>query len=226
MGGQQMKDLEPRLSEDTNHLIDRLVADSGPVQRVSHPLWGLLRWSACSLLCVAVGVAFIGVREDWVEKVRETEVVFGVFVCFILALFSAASAFLLSIPDRSRRITWILPLITALAWAILLILRWNTEAVAFVPGLGVDCVESTLGLSIVPGALLFWFINRGAALRRKQVALFASLGAAAFGGVGTMLVCSDDGPVHLILWHFLPILVIAGLGFWFGSRFIRNRLTE
>jgi len=126
-----------------------------------------------------------------------------------------------SMLGRPRR--WLLHV--TIATPILLMgwtLFWNAFHPVDLPGrIGLRC----LGLSLLFGGLPLALIAR--VRRERNPVTPAAAGAArgaALGALAWVLVglwCPLENPAHLALGHFLPVLVLAGLGSWLGYRLTR-----
>jgi len=82
-----------------------------------------------------------------------------------------------------------------------------------------------LTISALPGIWLFDMLRRAAPLEARYTGVFAALGALACGALGTQFVCPIDAPGRQLLWHFVPVIVLASLGLAMGARLSRWRRT-
>ena len=208
-----------------HELIDRLVRDAAPVRPLASPAVRLARWTLAAAVCLAAGVAWVQLRHDLAETMWTAS--FLVQACLLLgtALLAASAALVVGVPGAEATLAMrTLPLLAIAAWAAWLVAAivaqpgesrvwWPTPA----PQCGVDI---TL-LGLVPGLLLWSLVRRAAPLRPAWTGLLAMLTAAAVGAVGTQLICANDDAAHLLLWHFVPVMVLTGAGIHLGRRFLR-----
>jgi len=200
----------------TDFLIEKLSQANRPIDQLSPPFVRFARWLIVAFLCVGVGVSLFGVRTDIEEVVLQFGFTFQVFCSLGLALLSALSAFILSVPDREKNWVSILPLATLVLW--LLSISQSFYVVEFVKGgIGLSCVRDIFVLSLVPAVFLFMMLRRAAPLQKDRVGIFAGLSVAALGAVGTQFICHNDDPLHVIMWHYFPVVAIGFLGFWLGK---------
>lgn len=87
----------------TPDIIDRLVIDAKPVQRLQPPALRALYWllfAALILVLVAVGH---GVRPDLMLKLRQPAFATSVAAALMTGVLAAVASFMVSVPGRSRR---------------------------------------------------------------------------------------------------------------------------
>jgi hypothetical protein len=203
----------------TSELIEKLTKESQPVRRIHAPFVAFLRWLLVAGFCLGVGIALFGPRADFEEVFRKNGFTLQIVSGIGLALMSALSAFVLSVPDRPKGWVSALPVFTLSLW--LLSISINFYYVDFSPvELGFACVRDVAVLSILPSVFLFIMLKASAPLQKGRVGFLAMLSTAALGAVGTQFICHNDDPAHVLLWHFLPVLLIGSLGFWLGRRFL------
>lgn len=204
----------------TNNLINELTRNLQPVKKVSDPKISFLKWLSISFLCLGVGLLFFGVRDDLQNAIYRLEFSIQLLDTIALALLSAFSAFLLSIPDKKHPIIETLPLMSGLLWLTLIIFALiNAETIR--GGLGLNCLKEIVILAVFPAAALFSIIMHAAPLNKSKVGLLVLLSAAGLGAFGTQLICVNDDPLHVLLWHFTPVVGIGLIGMFVGSILFR-----
>ncbi len=204
----------------TEHLIEKLIQTNRPVKRLTTPVLSFLKWAFVSMLCMGVGVSLFGLISDLESVVFQNGFTFQFLCSLMLALMSALSAFILSVPDEEKTWVNILPLATLALWLLSISQSFYFNEI-IKGGIGVNCVRDIVVLSIVPAALLFAMLRRAAPLNKGKVGTFAALSVASLGALGTQFICHNDDPLHLILWHYLPVLFIGFSGFFLG-KFLLN----
>lgn len=204
----------------TEELIQQLSKRSRPVRRLAPPRVRLIRWLGAAFFCVGAGVLLLGVRSDILEALREPAYVLQAAIILLLGTLSASAAFSLSVPNRnlSARVKWV-PVIVLGIWLVyLLFASMLGMGAPGTIGLGMSCIRDIIFLGLPPGILLFAMIARAAPLQVRLTGVFVSLSVSAFGALGSQLVCRDDGILHILAWHFVPVLVIGALGTILGRR--------
>lgn len=204
----------------TDFLIEKLSQSNRPVHQLSPPLVRLARWVGVSLFCVGVGVSLFGVRTDIEVVIHQFGFNFQVLSSLGLALLSALSAFILSVPDKEKNWVSALPLATLVLWLVSISLSfYGVESVK--GGIGLSCIRDIVVLALVPSIFLFVMLKKAAPLQRGRVGVFAGLSVGALGALGTQFICHNDDPLHVIMWHYVPVFTIGILGFWFGKFLLR-----
>jgi hypothetical protein len=200
---------------NTDRLIHDLAQHATPVKRLETPTLRLLKWMLAALLCVGVGVATLGLRQDLVAAIRNPLYLIQLAAMLSLAFLSALSALMLSVPGYLSPRRWLLPLITLLLWLGTLV-RALTGATDLSGGLGLSCARDIFVLAAMPAIVLAWMLRKGAVLNPLQTGFCALIGSGALGALAAQFICSNDGPLHLLLWHFAPTLAIGLLGLSIG----------
>ena len=205
----------------TDNLIDQLTNDLEPVKRLESPLRRLLRWLAVSSLCIVVGVFVMGLRHDLSNAIYSTS--FWLETSLILASAISASllAFLLSVPGRTVKKIKLAPSLCIALWGLTILvlsLRKDVDSshLAQLTN-GMPCMSAIYSMAVIPGALLFAMICNAAPLNKPLVGIWAVIAAAAFGALGLQFVCASSNPIHLIIWHVLPVLAIGVVGIYLGK---------
>lgn len=213
----------------TEALISRLSLDLRPVRRLRPPLVRLLIWLAMSLLYVGCGIWFFGLRPDIRSILSNGHFLLNTFAILAVSIASAWTAFLLSVPGRREGIwTARAAKIVTAAWAVYYLLTWviqslQARAPSFEAGPGLLCAESVFELGLFPAIGIFWMVRKAAPLSLGKAGAFSMLAAAALAGFATQWICPYDFPLHFILWHVAPVVLIMGLGAILGRRFFCKR---
>lgn len=207
----------------TDDLIVQLAQAAGPVEVLAGPSMRLARWTAGAASIVALGVIVIGPRVDIAAAIRQPAFVSTWIATLLMALLSAASAFVLSVPGAERSpLQRALPLAAASVWAVVLIrlLVAGGDAVQRVPAFPMHwaCVIEIAGFGLVSGWILLGMLRRAAPLQPTWSAALATLAAVGVAAVGTQIICNIDDPAHQIVAHLLPVALFVVCGTLVGRR--------
>ncbi|MBI5624364.1 MAG: DUF1109 family protein [Elusimicrobia bacterium] len=211
----------------TDELIRRLAAEPGPFRRLPSADQRFLTWLGFAVVCMAPAVFWMGLRPDLAHAAAQPAFLLRSALIILLACLSSSAVLIASIPgaERSAKARWGIAL-ALMGWlgvlAIAAVLAWlqgRPDALRVGPGLG--CSRDVLLLGLLPGIALFVMVGRAAPVRPGLCGALALLAAAALGALGTDLVCAADLPLHLILWHFSPVLIAGFLGLLLGDRLLR-----
>jgi hypothetical protein len=206
---------------NTDQLIDRLVADVKPVRRLLDPLRRAALWGAVALVCVALGVLHFGVRRDIASAWRETAFLLRVALLASTMWLAVLTSFRLAVPGRETR-AW------SRWWPIIglgaLVALASAELMASAifgdmgsPLRAWTCVRKVAFVGTVPAILAVVLIQKAEAVEPKWTALLGVLAAGAAGALTSELACPIRAPMHIMLWHVLPVALSAGLGALVGS---------
>lgn len=204
----------------TNDVINALVRDLEPVSPLPLPRVRLRRWVMTSAALGAASVAVLGRRGDLATSVFAQPFQAHVAFLVLAAVTSAAAALALAIPGEPvgtwRRAAPAVALGAWLAWLAGELMPLAAAGGAAWPEAGWGCVAKAFAIGATPGMLLAVMIGRGAPSDVRATVTFAALAAAAVGAIGVELTCPLDGPMHLLLWHAGPVMVVVLLAALFG----------
>jgi hypothetical protein len=200
------------LSTDTHDLIERLSADVKPVKRLPRP------WLRAVLLTLASLVLALGVlrlvhepRTDLMQALQDKGYELDGIMIFAAGACAAYAAFVLSVPDTRVRtpVLATLGMSTAIWLEIILRELLSTKAM---PDPAPPClIGLTIGMS-APLALGVVMMLRSAAVWRGLAGYAMVLAVGSFAALGMRFICPNDTPGHLLVWHFLPVIIFAIVG--------------
>jgi hypothetical protein len=206
---------------DTDQLIQNML-DEGPQKPLPHPMWQTSLWLLATLFYLATLSGYFGLRGDIAEKFSEPSYFIDILLLFGLGIFSTFAALCLSRPDgyQMPRLKFV-PIGFILAWAILAFggsAEINVANIFHSMSLGqFDCLWHILLFSTPPGLALFLIVRKGATIQYCWAGTMATLSATAFGYLLMRLIEQNDNPVHLIMWHAVPIILMCIVGMIIGK---------
>lgn len=178
-----------------------------------------------SFFCLATGVVVYGLRSDLETTMQNPTFYLQTLFLLALAGLSAFSAFVLSIPDRKKPGLDIVPLVTLVLWVgVILVSGFHSEH--FASGMGLSCAREIFVLGFLPGILLFIMIRQAAPLQLGKVGAFCALSVAGLGALGTQFICREDNALHVLVWHYTPVLLLGGFGILLGRVFFKWKLDR
>ena len=194
-----------------------------PVRVVRLGYIELLKVLAVAALCLVSTISILGLRNDILTRVASFSFIFESIALLFLGILASTSAFALSVPGHESRRTLILPLITLSGWAAITTYSFITSTQsAFFIGFGFACALDIILISLPTASILFFLIRKAAPLKREKIGFLVLLSGAAYGAFGVSLTCIDDSPVHILFWHLVPTLIIAGIGIFFGKKLLNK----
>jgi hypothetical protein len=203
-------------TSNTDQLIDRLVADASPVRRLVDPRRRASLWTAIALVCIGLGVAHYGVRRDIAGAMPWLAVLVRVGLLVATMWLSVVAALRLAVPGEDQR-AWTRWWPLLLLGALISVVAAELLLVSLVGEMGSPlrawaCVRKLTFVGAVPALGAMVLIRRAAPLDPVWAALLGLVAAGAAGAVTSELACSIGAPMHVMLWHVLPIAVYAALG--------------
>lgn len=209
--------------DDIDNLIATLAQDSRQVKSAPHPFALCVTWIAIAMLYLIVSLAVTGLRPDWADRLHQ--VPFAAEIAALFAVFASttlASA-LLAFPDQHQkgRLLYASPLAFAL-FALTMYFSWVQDTPP--APLPVHSVECTLGITmmaLLPSLWIFYLMRNYASTRGRLAGCNALLSSFCVGALWLRLHEVNDSVVHVIEWHYLPMLAIGAFGLWLGGRLLK-----
>lgn len=200
-------------------LVGRLAQDMGVVKPAPHPYILCLKWMVAAAIYLAVSLAFSGLRPDFMLRisnpwyVAELAALLGVFIV------TALSAALLAFPDMHQKPRLVfasaLPFIMFLG---ILFFAWSADSPpAPLPVHGIECTHSIALMTLLPALWAFYSLRKYASTHYRLVGSIALLSAFSVGALWLRLYEANDSILHVIEWHYLPMLAIGLVGLWLGK---------
>jgi len=212
---------------NTQEFIEQLSSNLQPVKKLASPIKRYLRWLAASALCVGVALSFLGLRHDFYASLHDPMVLLEIILILSLALLSALGAFILSTPHPNPK-KWMrtIPLVALGVWFFILAGDFyfhhshSIQTHDLHPRIGLDCVGDLLTLALVPGLILLVMIKKAAPTSLGWAGFLGLLSVASLGALGSQMMCSNNHPAHLFVWHFTPVIFLGLLGIFLGKKLL------
>lgn len=215
----------------TEDLIRQLVSDGQPIRRLRPVAIRALGWLVLALASLGGVMLMMGVRRDLGDAVDGFDFAVEAALLIVTALSAAVGALVVSIPgaERTKLVRWV-PIVAAAATVL-----WAVGEVVFASSIGAPmgrltfawhCVYKTASVAAVPSLALFVMVRHAAPLRAAWAGALAILATAAVGVLGANIICPNDRPIHMLLWHAAPLMLFAGLGAALGTWLLRWPVTR
>lgn len=209
---------------DTNKLIATLTEEVVPVTPWN-PARVVARWlmlAAGYLLLVTLG---LGIRPDIMEKLSQPVYALELLLCGLIAATAGMAAACLAVPDsyQKRWVKW-LPFAPIVALGMLLLTGNGVDAEmlsasAATPQYGV--VLKLILLAVIPGIFLFVIIRRAAPVECCWAGSMAALAVGSMSYLTLRLVETGGNTADVMLWCYLPMLLLTMLGMMLGKFLLR-----
>ena len=213
----------------TEELIDSLVATAEPATPFLSPVRRALLWSVVAAMCVALGVLHFGVRGDEMSGWYRLGFTLRLILLVSTMWLAVVAAFRLSVPGEDLR-AWARwwPLVTLALLVLLVTADVMIEAAAGELGSPMrawSCVRKMSFVGAFPAVVAIFLIQRAQAMEPKWAVLLGVLAAGAAGAITSEIACPIHAPIHVLLWHVLPVAASAILGVALGLLFSTRRLS-
>ncbi|OYW14223.1 MAG: hypothetical protein B7X02_00515 [Rhodospirillales bacterium 12-54-5] len=212
---------------DTSTVIAQLSSDAvAPVPMRSPIYWGM-RLLAVLVVYGLGSQAYLGVRIDLLTQFSRPLFAAEIALLVALLLSSGTASVLAMYPDAyQKQKLLVLPYAIFIVLVGLVLLQFDmpVDARMVIPPPGGHAMECALcigAIAILPSALAFAILRKGATIRPLQAGSFAVLMASAMGGLSLRLAESNDSMLHLASWHYLPTLLFASIGALLGKLLLR-----
>ncbi|MBV1700263.1 MAG: DUF1109 family protein [Hyphomicrobiales bacterium] len=209
----------------TPDLIEDLARNLQPVRPLQKPLTRAILWLVLAMIVLGLLAISQGVRPDLWLKLQQADFSLSLAGMALTGILAACSAFMVSLPDRSR--LWLaLPIPSFLLWIGNIGYQCATHWVK-IDANGVSSGETlrclaTLVLSSLPLSLMLLLMLRHAALLRPlQVALMGSLAVSALTAAALTTFHVLDASAIILIWNFGTTFAFVGAG-WLSNRRIFN----
>jgi len=197
------------------------LAKEGAKKSFPSPLKVLVAWAALLLFYISGIFLYFSIRPDFVATLKSMSFGVQLGAAVLMVVSAAVSASYLALPDSNQK-PWVrfLPL---LPFMLLILMLAGALVVLGAAGLvgcldvqQVACAKAVFMFSILPSAVMVYTIQRAAPLHYFWAASMAGLSGSGIGYVLLLLIEPHENPAHLLIWHFLPVLlttiVVMSLG--------------
>lgn len=205
----------------SKELINTLSTDLRPVKTLVYGLKNYILILVIGFLSVLVSTTIAGVRPDIQDVVLTIPFLFQGLILLLLAILTTLSALQMSIPNLQTQETKNIA-ITALATWLAFLIYFLLHSSNPVGGWGVSCAREIALNSIIPSAAIFFMIKRAATLNRTTVSWLILTAGASYGALATQFSCNMIDPLHLLIWHALPVLIIGLIGLGLGNLILKK----
>ncbi|MDC7675900.1 NrsF family protein [Asticcacaulis machinosus] len=205
-------------------LITQLSEKGRPVRHVPFARVCMETMAVTFISFIQIALIY-GLRADLWARVSEPLFVAEIMMNLSLVIAAGVTATACAYPDRAR-----LP-----GWPYLFILPLSLYAVVFAaaasatPDLagavfhkhGFHCLICIVIFAIIPALWMLFRLRRLMVVKPMQAAGLSLIMALAAGGLGIRLVDAEPLSVGLLVWHYLPMLILSGGALLLGRKIFR-----
>lgn len=206
------------MKENFEQLIETLTEDAAVVKSATHPFRLSLKWMGAAVIYLAVSLALSGLRPDLAQKFHEPWFVAEIVSLLGIFIATSLSAALLAFPDlyQKRGIAFSPAWMFAL-FLLVMYFTWHADSPpAPLPVHSFECTLSITLMTLLPAAWTFYAMRKFASTHYRLAGGIALLSAFSVGALWLRLHEVNDSIIHVIQWHYLPMLGIGLIGLWLG----------
>jgi hypothetical protein len=206
-----------------DELINKLAKDGTAVKPAHHPVLLSLEWITVAVFYLAVALMISGLRTDLMAKLHEPWFAVEIALLVGIVFATSLSAALLSFPDlhQMRRVV-LVPAITFVLFALVMFLALRADSPPTPPPMhSFECTLSITMLAVLPAVWIFFVMRKFASTHQYWAGGIAMLAAFSVGALWLRLHEQTDSIMHVIEWHYLPMIFIGLLGMWLGKLILK-----
>lgn len=209
-----------------HEFINKLVKEHEKRKVVPGPLKSFIKWFFLCVFIISAGLALTGIRHNIGDMIHTPRFIFESVLLLLITLTSAIAALHLAIPGEERKFKKILLFLPFLLWGFelttLLVLDVLIYKQPIVITPGWMCSSSILLIGLPCALFLYFIIQRCSPTLPKWTGWFALIAAFSLSALAEQFACHNSEPIHLLIWHFLPVLILGLFGMWIFKK--TNRL--
>lgn len=208
---------------DTEKLIASLAHDIAPVKASLHPFVLGAIWLGGAAVYIVLILMVFDARSDWLLKLETPLFLAEIVLLAGIIVVTCLSAALLSFPDmhQKRRLAFA-PVLMGLLFLLVLCMAWFADDPASPPPAhSVECTVSIAMLALLPAIWMFYTMRGFASTHPYYAGCVALLAAFSIGALSLRLNEQTDSIMHVIQWHYLPMIGVAIAGLWLGRRILK-----
>jgi hypothetical protein len=214
-----------QITHDERHrvLVRRLATKVKPTRR----LWPVeVRLGLWIILEVGV-LAWVATHtdNDFVRKLKQPAYASEVIFFAAASVISAALALRSAIPGRPLRAIEatlaVMLVVTGTAFVTAAEPMNTSNPLSEFVRTGLRCSYETWLFAAPALLVLWWMVHRGASMSGRLSGLLVGAGALFFSLAIMRVRCPIDEPLHILVWHVLPALVLIALSTLAGGVWLR-----
>jgi hypothetical protein len=209
--------------ENIEELIAMLAKDTATVTPAPHPFMLSAKWIMAAAAYLALSFLFFGLRPDLASKFHEPWFIAEIAALVCIFVATSLSAALLSFPDmhQKRRVAFA-PVITFALFVLVLFLAWLADnPPAPLPVHSFQCTVNIALVSLLPAIWMFFEMRKFASTHYQLAGSITLLFAFSIGAIWMRLHEINDSIMHVVEWHYLPMIAFGIAGLWLGKSILK-----
>lgn len=209
--------------ENVEELITKLAKETEWVKPATHPFRLSLEWMGMATIYLIATLMISGLRPDLFNKLHATWFSAEILSLISILVSSALSAALLAYPDlHQKRLIALAPLVAITLFLLVMFLSWKADIPPSpLPIHSYQCTLNIALFSLLPAAWTFYMIGKCACTHNKWAGGVAFLFAFSVGALWLRLHEQTDSSLHVIRWHYIPMIGFGVIGMWTGRKLLK-----
>jgi len=209
--------------ENIEQLVATLSRDVAPVKSAPHPYVLSLKWLSIASVYLIVSLAFSGLRPDLANALQNPWFTAELVLLFAMFITAAIATAVLSFPDMHQKRNMAYgPLWVVGLFVLMMYFAWRADAPTTpLPMHSFECMISITLFSLLPSVTTFYALRKLASTHQRLSSSIAVLFAFCTGALWLRLHEQTDSIIHVIEWHYLPILGFSMLAIWLGKKLLK-----
>jgi hypothetical protein len=205
--------------DNIEQLVATLSKEARAVKPAPHPFLLSLQWTGAAAIYLLVALAVTGLRPELSAKLHNPWLLAELAALLTIFFVTSLSAALLAFPDlHQKRVLAFAPVVPAVIFLIVIFLAWQADTPpAPLPVHSFECTLSITLMTLLPAGWTFYSMRNYASTHYRLAGSVALLSAFSVGALWLRLHEVNDSIVHVVEWHYLPMLAIGLLGLWLGK---------
>jgi hypothetical protein len=206
-----------------DELIDKLAQDTAAVKPAPHPYLLSLKWMGAAAAYLLVSMVLSGLRPDLLVKLQQPLFVAEIAALAGIFISTTFSAALLSFPDmHQKRGAAFAPVVAFALFVLVMFLAWQADnPPAPLPVHSFECTVSITLFSLLPAVWTFYSMRKFASTHYRWAGSIALLSAFSIGALWLRLHEINDSILHVVEWHYLPMIACGIVGLWLGKKILK-----
>lgn len=207
------------MMDNIEQLIKTLAEDTTKLKPAPHPLLQTFKWTVAAAAYLAIALVFFGLRSDIMQAIENSWFVIELLSLFCVFVATSVSTSLLAFPDlHQKRIIAFAPILMFVLFLAIIFFAWSADhPPAPLPTHTYECTFCIILVSLLPAVWILYTLRKFASVHYRLAGGLALLSASSIGALWLRLYEVNDSIIHVVEWHYLPMLVIGFIGLWLGE---------
>jgi hypothetical protein len=211
------------MTTNFDQLVSELAQEAAAVKPAPHPYLLSLLWTGGAALYLAVSLQLSGTRPDLALALERPWFVAEILALALLLVATSIGGALLAFPDlHQERGMALAPLWAFFLFLLVLAFAWRADSPpAPLSEHSFECTLCIIGVALLPAALTFYSLHRLASTHCRLAGGIAVLFAFSVGALWLRLHEVNGSVLHVLEWHYLPMLAAGAVGLWLGKLLLK-----